>query len=408
MPLSSSGAAIERDDAAMNGSSPQTVNVLRCDLADLAAMIARVEALVAADAAPEPAGSDPIERIADIAFILHERDVEASLCDALDAAVREISASAALKQERVQRARQAAQMLRALSQRINEVMARPGAEQHGEAARVVGRIRDELAPAVTRLSGPLPSPVAGGGTASDLPRRAGVIAALPAGPVQQTEQTTGQGAAKLASGAAKPHLSTAAAAMLSGKPEADPFLDEDLLVSTPTEAAAARNAAVNEGPSDEAPGDVPPSRESAIGSASPIESRDASASEKSSPLLDPDDDPDDLFEPATNMPSSGSSEPVSESAAPPSAPANGSPPVAQHAGAAGAAGIRQSSERAQAAATAAGAKNSGIGSRVSGSDALAPRFADTAIVPSAPRPAPSDPLAPVRALSEEELIALFS
>src|SRR5579863_594681 len=116
------GAALTRDDSAVTADAPQTASEQSSELSSIATAIKRVEALLA-DGGPELEGSEAIERIADIAFVLHERDVEASLCDALDAAVRELANANALKQANVHHVRQAAEMLRELSQRVTDMIA---------------------------------------------------------------------------------------------------------------------------------------------------------------------------------------------------------------------------------------------------------------------------------------------
>jgi hypothetical protein len=119
-----SDAALARDDMAIAESFTQAAAIPPRDLAELAAAVDRLEALIAAASGSEPDGSDAIERIADIAFVLHERDVEASLCDALDAAVRDLGNSDARTQANVERMRQAAELLRELSRRVNSIIAR--------------------------------------------------------------------------------------------------------------------------------------------------------------------------------------------------------------------------------------------------------------------------------------------
>ncbi|MGD0027036.1 MAG: hypothetical protein ABSC37_20845, partial [Xanthobacteraceae bacterium] len=102
------------------------------DLIDVAAAIDRVEALIAAGTAQGPDGSAAAERVADIAFVLHEREVEASLCDALDAAAREICDACALNQAAAQRTHQAAELLHELSRRINDMIALSVADRRAE------------------------------------------------------------------------------------------------------------------------------------------------------------------------------------------------------------------------------------------------------------------------------------
>src|ERR1700740_3577745 len=94
-----------------------------CNLAELASVLARVEALIAAAVDERPDAAAALERIADIAFVLHEREVEPSLCDALDAAMREIGEANARSRASVQRAQEAVELLRALARRLEVMMA---------------------------------------------------------------------------------------------------------------------------------------------------------------------------------------------------------------------------------------------------------------------------------------------
>ncbi len=148
-----SGAAIGRVDAAVDESSPQAAAASPHSLADLAAAIERVAALIAADATPEPKGSEALERIADIAFVLHERDVEASLCDALDAAVREMSNAEALREASVQRAQEAAELLRELSRRVNDMIALSQAQQRTEPAAAANNAAPSKSESATTVQG---------------------------------------------------------------------------------------------------------------------------------------------------------------------------------------------------------------------------------------------------------------
>src|ERR1700683_2686655 len=95
-------AAIGRIDAAVEESSRPS-GVPPRELADLAAVIERIESLIADRAAQGRDGTAAAERISDIAFTLHEREVETSLCDTLDAAVREINDVGALNEGSTER-----------------------------------------------------------------------------------------------------------------------------------------------------------------------------------------------------------------------------------------------------------------------------------------------------------------
>ena len=116
------GAALTPDHPAVGAGATRVASEQSCELTGIATAIERVEALLAS-VGPEPERSDAVERIADIAFVLHERDVEASLCDALDAAVRELGNANGAKQTNVRHVRQAAELLRELSQRVGDMIA---------------------------------------------------------------------------------------------------------------------------------------------------------------------------------------------------------------------------------------------------------------------------------------------
>jgi hypothetical protein len=139
------GAALTRDDSAVTADAPQTASDQSSELSSIATAIERVEALLA-DGGPEPEGSEAIERIADIAFVLHERDVEASLCDALDAAVRELANANTAKRSNVHHVRHAAEMLRELSQRVSDIVALLQVSPLPAANHVAG---NEAAPSAT-------------------------------------------------------------------------------------------------------------------------------------------------------------------------------------------------------------------------------------------------------------------
>jgi len=116
------GVAFGCDDATVAARTPQITAGSSNELTGIAMAIERVEALLVAYGLV-PGGADAIERIADIAFVLHERDVEASLCDALDAAIRELNNANVVKQANVQHVRQAAELLRELSLRVADMIA---------------------------------------------------------------------------------------------------------------------------------------------------------------------------------------------------------------------------------------------------------------------------------------------
>jgi hypothetical protein len=129
-------SAIERIEAAIRGEevSPDS-NHLRLDLLDMAEVIARTEAeLAAIKPEPGPRGNPDdaerrkvstsaevlaaAERVLDIVWSLRERDVDAELCDALHAAASELHAASEHQNFTALRADKAMQVLRHLESRI--------------------------------------------------------------------------------------------------------------------------------------------------------------------------------------------------------------------------------------------------------------------------------------------------
>jgi hypothetical protein len=121
-------AAIGRIDAAVEESSGSSTLPPR-ELADLAAAIERIETLIAEGAAQGPDGGAAVEQISDIAFTLHDHEVEIELRDTLDAAVREINNGDALKNLSAERKQEAAELLRQLSRRVHDMIAQSQADQ---------------------------------------------------------------------------------------------------------------------------------------------------------------------------------------------------------------------------------------------------------------------------------------
>jgi len=322
-----------------------------CDLAELASALAQVEALVTAgpDASPDAAAA--LERIADIAFVLHEREVEPSLCDALDAAMRQISDANTRNRASVQRANEAVELLRALAHRLDAMI---GTQAQAEAARPAAGAELECAdefPAPARLfdadvpadgafaqavaalaeSLPRPSDPAPAGF-QELPEDSGAasVALLRSDDVsvpEESSQSVAAQAAEAMSGAGEHETGQCVTAASVAVPSSDPAAVAGLASSV--EAIAAPSVDMNRS-------------------------------------IDPDEDPGDLFEPMSDMrPTADAPVPVAatqETASPPAASL--APP--------------------------------------------SPRAAASAPAHAASRPAANDPLAPIRALSEEELIALFS
>jgi len=114
--------AIARIEAALRGDGPPRADAAG-DLMEIAAAIDRIEAALAASATPASDISAAIERLLDIAFMLHERPVEATLCDGLDAAIREISEANMRSESTAAGIREAAELVGALAGRVREMMA---------------------------------------------------------------------------------------------------------------------------------------------------------------------------------------------------------------------------------------------------------------------------------------------
>ena len=114
-------SAIARIEATLRGEGPPRADAAG-DLMEIAAAIDHIEAALGAGATPAPDVSVAIERLLDIAFMLHERPVEATLCDGLDAAIREISQAAMRSESTAAGSREAAELVRALAGRVREMM----------------------------------------------------------------------------------------------------------------------------------------------------------------------------------------------------------------------------------------------------------------------------------------------
>lgn len=119
--------ALARVEAAVGGRPAVPVAAAaRDDFCEIAAALQRIEAEIDAAAASAPDTAAAVERIQDIAFILHERTVEATLCDGLDAAVRDIAEACARSSELAALMAKARDLLGALSRRVGDLVAGAG------------------------------------------------------------------------------------------------------------------------------------------------------------------------------------------------------------------------------------------------------------------------------------------
>jgi len=364
-------SAIARIEATLRGDGPPRADAADAagDLMEIAAAIDRVQAALVAGAPPAADISAAIERLLDIAFMLHERPVEATLCDGLDAAIREISEANMRSESTAEGSREAAELVRALASRVREMMALSSTmrEAHQPAGENVvatsgaglfelaANDGEAFAAAVAELAASLPAltdapsepaeaspePESGQGVPVPAVETAPSDAVLlPAAESQQTVTETG-----IADNAAAPPQPASPDVSLSEAVLNQAFSDD--YFSSPNFSGGAPAHEKTE--SEQASSAEPPSE-------APAENF------STEPVPGPQEDPADLFEPASvATPPAEAAAPVAADAAmaaePPAEPPRAMPPPPTRA---------------------------------------------------IPRPPGSDPLAAVRDLSEEELIALFS
>ena len=103
------------------------------DLLDLAAAIKWVENQVTGSKASARDGLAALERIQDITFALRECAIDAALCDALEAATREVADIISHNEAAAERSRSASKLLGVLAERIG-AMIENAAEAAGEGA----------------------------------------------------------------------------------------------------------------------------------------------------------------------------------------------------------------------------------------------------------------------------------
>jgi hypothetical protein len=389
--------AIARVEAAIRGkTAAPAAAAVADDLLEIAAAIDRLEAAIVVGAAEVADVSAAIERIQDIAFMLHERSVEASLCDALDAAVRDISRASLHPDAAAGGADNPTALVRALANRLREMIARAIGPR--DADQPVG---DDVVAAAAPGAGLLEMPVADGETfaqavaalASSLPPLDDAaesvsgappvaVAAIPSRDEDErprAEQESGQGTAvpaaqagstdNVAAPAREPEVAADVAV-----PESEPVLPSQAASEfSLSEAVLAQafsddhfSAATAATATAEAPAREEMRREEALSEQPPSEDVLHTQNFSAAPVAGPEEDADDLFEPqpvATPPDMASVEATVSETA---DAPLPAEPP------------------------------------------AEPPLLVPPPPARAIPRPPAGDPLAAVRALSEEELIALFS
>ena len=381
-------SAIARIEATLRGEGPPRADSAG-DLMEIAAAIDRIQAALAAGTIPTSGVSAAIERLLDIGFMLHERPVEATLCDGLDAAVREIAAANMRSESTAVGVREAAELVRALAGRVREMMALSNA-LHGahqatgenvaatsgagffelatndsetfaaavaELAASLPAFTDapsasvEAAPEPTSAPEPMAEPESGEGApapAAEIAPSDDVLS--PAAEAQQTATETGD----LDNDAAPPQIASTQIA------STDVSLSEAVLNQASDDFFSSPNFPIEAPVRDEA------ASAQVLSEVSPAETvlpaQNFSTEPVPSPQPSPQEDPADLFEPA----------PVATSPVEAAAPATTDAPMPAE------------------------------------PPAEPPRAVPPPPARAIPRPPGSDPLAAVRDLSEEELIALFS
>jgi hypothetical protein len=368
-------SSIARIEATLRGDGPPRADAAG-DLMEIAAAIDRIGAALAAGMPPVSDVSAAIERLLDFAFVLHERPVEATLCDGLDVAIREISQANTRSESTAAGVREAAELVGALAGRVREMLAlssavrgtRQPAEENVAAMSGAGFFElatndgETFAQAVAELAASLP-------TLSDAPSEpvealpepeSGEVAPVPAAeiapsddvllPAEETQQTANE-AVTPADDTAPPQPASTDVSLseaVLNQAFADDYFSN---VNLPDEAPVRDESASAPKSSEEPPSEEPPSEVVAP-------AQNISTEPVPSPQPNPQEDPADLFEPGSvPAPPVEAAAPVTADAAVPAEPARAVPPPPARA---------------------------------------------------IPRPPGNDPLAAVRDLSAEELIALFS
>jgi hypothetical protein len=385
--------AIARIEAALRGDGPLRADAAG-DFMEIAAAVDRIGGALAAGMPPVSDVSAAIERLLDIAFVLHERPVEATLCDGLDAAIREISQANMRSESTAAGVGEAAELVGALAGRVREMIAlsiasRGGPQSVGanvDATSGAGFFElatndgETFAQAVAELAASLP-------TLADAPSEP--VEALPdpeggqGAPVPAAEIAPGEPVEAVPEPESGQGAPTPAAEIVAGdnvllpadetQPAATKTPDNDTAPPQPAPTDVSLSEAVlNQAFADDyfsnvnLPDEAPVSEESESASISgeepPSEAVATAQTVSTEPVPGPQEDPADLFEPgAVPIPPVETTIPVTADATVPAEP-----------------------------------------------PAEPPRAVPPPPVRAIPRPPGNDPLAAVRDLSAEELIALFS
>ena len=359
--------ALGRVEGAIRGdvAPPAPVAASAGNLVEIAAALDRIETAIAAGAAPAPLAA-AVERLQDIAFMLHEQPLEAAPRDALDAAVREISDATMRTDPMAERLRQATELLRALASRVSEMVAQ--AAKAPNADQSVGGDAAEPGRDAHMFEAPPANSETFAQTVAALAAATPTLADTP-------EQGTGEGAEIQATDTAPTNVVALVAATeaIVADPET-PKAESAPPQQTPTDVSLSV-AVLSEAFSDDhfSSTDVPSeniANEETLSETLPTEEPSNNAAPPAKkflmePIAGPEQDPGNLFEPQSVL---SRAESAAAEAAAPMPPDN---PTSSD--------LQPEPQRTPPP----------------------PALAEA-------RPAGSDPLADVRSLSAEELIALFS
>jgi hypothetical protein len=114
---------IARLEAVVRDAPSRVTAGLMRGLAEFAATIKQIESMLPANEAPAQDVHFALEHMQDIAMALRLRDVEAALCDTLDAAIREVGDAIVRNDAAAARSQSAAALLRELAGQIDQMIA---------------------------------------------------------------------------------------------------------------------------------------------------------------------------------------------------------------------------------------------------------------------------------------------
>jgi hypothetical protein len=128
-------STIARLEAARADYPPHQISAaFTSDLAELAALIEQVEAALAASEVAATEGLFAADRVQDMVWSLRQRHVEAAICEALEAGMREVGDAMIGNNAATKLALSSAALLRDLAHRVNDMIVLIGGVAHSAAA----------------------------------------------------------------------------------------------------------------------------------------------------------------------------------------------------------------------------------------------------------------------------------